>query len=416
VRRPLKVEIITIGNEVISGHIVDTNAAFLSDTAFSVGAQVTRIVSVGDDIKAIVEAMQEAMMRADLIVVTGGLGPTPDDLTTEAAAQALGRIRALHKEYVAILREKFQRWNLGFNPADERVAYLPDGAKPLPNPVGLCGFRLDEGEKTIFFLPGVHREVKELVRGSLLPFLREKMRGGNRIVRSLLFKIFGPTEARVKEIIQGIEGDMEMAYLPSFPEIHLRVVVRGTDEGEVEERSKRYADELVARLGAYLFGRGDEVMEGVMGRLLKEKGATIAVAESCTGGLIAHRITEIPGSSAYFLRGVVAYSSLAKEELLGVPHAMLERYGPVSREIAAQMAGGIRENSGATIGLATTGIAGPTGATLATPVGTVFIALATETILEVKQYDFFGDRHQIKLMASEVALDKARRYLLGIGL
>ncbi|OGP82011.1 MAG: hypothetical protein A2Z08_09235 [Deltaproteobacteria bacterium RBG_16_54_11] len=240
------------------------------------------------------------------------------------------------------------------------------------------------------------------------------MHGKKEIVRSALLKVFGPTEAEVKEILQGIGVGIEIAYLLSFPEIHLKVVVRGANKEEVEERHKRSEAEIAKRLGIYLFGRGDEVMEGVVGRLLREKKATIAVAESCTGGLIAHRITEIPGSSAYFLHGVVAYSNQAKEALLGVPLAILERYGPVSKEVAERMATGVRESSKATIGLATTGIAGPAGGTPATPVGRVFVALATEALREVKQYDLCDDRHRIKLMASELALDRVRRYLLGI--
>ena len=235
--------------------------------------------------------------------------------------------------------------------------------------------------------------------------------GGKKIVRSSLLKVFGPTEAQIKELLQGIGGGIELVYLPSFPEIHLKLVGWGANAREVEARLKRSEAEIADRLGIELFGRGTEVMEGVIGRLLREKSSTIAVAESCTGGLIAHRITEIPGSSDYFLLGVVAYSNQAKEALLGVSHSILTRYGPVSRETAEQMAAGVRERSGAAIGIATTGIAGPTGGTPETPVGRVFIVLATEALREVKQYDFIGDRHEIKLIASEVALDMVRRYL-----
>jgi nicotinamide-nucleotide amidase len=408
----LRVEIITIGNEVISGHIVDTNAAFLADTVFSLGAKITRLVSVGDDTEAIAETLREAMSRADLILVTGGLGPTPDDVTPEAAARALGKELTLHKEYLNTLKSNFRRWHLIFTPSDEKVAYLPEGAVQLPNPVGMCGFRLDEGNKSIFFFPGVPRELKGLIEESLRPFLREKMCGEKEVVRTSLLKIFGPTEAGVKETLQGIKGDIEVAYLPSFPEIHLRVIVRGTNEKEVEARLKCSDDEIAGRLGVYLFGKGDEVMEGVVGKLLREKKSTIAVAESCTGGLIAHRITEVSGSSDFFRQGVVAYSNQAKEELLGVPHSTLERIGPVSKETAQQMAQGIRERSKTTLGLATTGIAGPTGGSAINPVGRVFIALVAEDMVEVKEYDFFGDRHQVKFMTSEVALDRVRRYLI----
>jgi nicotinamide-nucleotide amidase len=410
----LKVEIITIGNEVISGHIVDTNAAFLADTVFSLGAEVTRVVSVGDEVEVIAETLREAMTRADLIVVTGGLGPTPDDRTPEAAALALGRELKVHKEYLDTLKAKFRTWKLNFTRSDEKQAQLPQGAEPLLNPIGLCGFKLEEGTKTIFFFPGVPRELKGLVEETLFPFVRERMRGGEVVVTSSLFKVFGLTEARVKELIQGITGNIELAYLPSFPEILLRLIVRGGDKKEVAARHKQCEEEISERLGAYLYGKDDEVMEAVVGRLLRERKATLAVAESCTGGLISHRITEVPGSSDYFLRGVVAYSNRAKEELLRVSPALLEHYGPVSRAVAEQMVKGVRESSGATVGVATTGIAGPTGGTPEAPVGRVFIALSAQDMSEVKQHDFFGDRQQIKVMASEVALDRVRRYLLGI--
>ena len=410
----LNVEIITIGNEVITGYIVDTNAAFLADTIFSLGAKITRIVSVGDEVDIIAEALREAMTRSDLILVSGGLGPTPDDRTPEAAAQALGRELTLHQEYLDTLKEKFRTWKLTFTRSDEKQARLPHGAEPLPNPIGLCGFKVEEGAKTIFFFPGVPREMKGIVAEALLPFLRGKIHGKEEIVRSTVFKVFGISEARAKELIEGITENVELAYLPSFPEIRVRVIVRGIDEEEVAALHTQCEKEFSERLGTYLYGKGDEVLESVVGRLLRARKATLAVAESCTGGLIAHRITEIPGSSDYFLRGVVAYSNKAKEELLGVQTEILEKYGPVSTEVVEQMARGVRESSGATVGVATTGIAGPTGGTPEIPVGRVYIALCAEDISEVKHHDFFGDRHAIKLMASAVALDRVRRYLLGI--
>jgi len=252
-----------------------------------------------------------------------------------------------------------------------------------------------------------------LVETSSLPFVPERIREEREVVRSSLLKVFGPTETEVKEILQGIEEGIDLAYISSFPELHLNVVVRGGEKKTVETRLKRTEDEIAERLGIHLFGKNDDVMEEVVGRLLREQGATIAVAESCTGGLIAHRITEVSGSSDYFLQGVVAYSNQAKEELLGVPRSTLEQCGPVSKETAHHMAHGVRERSKTTLGLATTGIAGPTGGSARNPVGRVFIALATEDMVEVQQYDFSGDRHEIKLIASEVALDRVRRYLIG---
>ena len=308
----MKVEIITIGNEVITGHIVDTNAVFLADTVFSLGARVTRIVSVGDEMEAISEALQEAMTRADLILVSGGLGPTPDDRTPEAAAQALGRKLTMHKEYLDALKAKFRTWNLTFTRSDEKQAILPQGADPLPNPIGLCGFKLEVGGKTIFFFPGVPRELKGIVEEALLPFLREKIRDGKEIVRSALFRVFGLSEARVKELIEDIKGNFELAYLPSFPEIRLRVIVRGVDAKEVAARHQQCAEEISERLGDYLYGTGDEVLESVVGKLLRERKATFAVAESCTGGLVGAVMTSVAGSSAWFRGGVIAYAEFGQ--------------------------------------------------------------------------------------------------------
>ena len=408
----MKIEIITVGDEVISGYIANTNATFLANTAYSLGAKVTRIVSVGDNAEAITETIQEAIKRVDVILVTGGLGPTPDDLTSQAAAQALRRGLVVHTGYLKNIKEKFQRWNLTFTPSDEKQALLPERAEPLPNPIGVCGFQLEEGGKPLFFFPGVSREVKTIAQGSLIPFIREKMQNEGTIVCSSLFKVFGPTESGVKELLKELEGDFELAYLPSFPEIHLKLTVQGNNPREVEAKHNTYAKELSKTLGIYCFGKDNDSMEGVVGTLLREKGMTISVAESCTGGLIAHRITEIPGSSDYFIQGAVVYSNQAKKDLLGVPSSILEKRGPVSKETATLMAKSIRKLSKTTLGVATTGIAGPTGDTLEIPVGRVFIALAAPDTLEVKQYDFFGDRSQIKLIASEVSLDRVRRYLL----
>ncbi|RLA98696.1 MAG: competence/damage-inducible protein A, partial [Deltaproteobacteria bacterium] len=357
----------------------------------------------------IVEVLREAMGMADVVLVTGGLGATPDDLTREAAALAFGRRLVLNEEYRESLKEKFREWGLDFTREEERQAFLPEGAVPLPNPIGICGFRMEAEGKVAFFFPGVPRELREMVKGSLVPFLQERAEGASF---SKLFKVFGPTESGVKELLEGFEGDFTLAFLPSFPEIHLRLTLRGRDREELLKEMEGLEEELRGRLGLHLFGTEDDTMEKVVGELLRERGATIATAESCTGGLVAHRITEVPGSSDYFEGGVVSYSNRAKVELLGVPEEILGRHGAVSEETARLMAQGIRERRRTTFGLSTTGIAGPTGGTPEAPVGRIFIALATKDHVEVRRYDLFGDRGQIKLLASEIALDRVRRFLL----
>jgi nicotinamide-nucleotide amidase len=405
-------EIITIGNEVLSGVTLDTNAGYLVHTMSSVGAVVTRITTVGDDVREIAAVLRDAMGRAQTIVVTGGIGPTPDDVTAEAAARALGKPLVIHENFLESVRKRFDRAHLTFTTSDERFALLPEGAEPLHNPVGIAGFKLETDTHTLFFLPGVPREVHEILEQSIIPFLTEQARSEGLITSVIYGRVFGRTESGVKELLEGMTGDFELTYLPAFPELRLRLVIRGNDEQDVRDRHVDCEAELRRRLGTFLYAVGDETMETVLGKLLKERGLTLSIAESCTGGLIGHRITEVPGSSDYFMRGLVVYSNDAKEELLGVPQEILARYGAVSKETATLMAREVRTRSKTAIGLSTTGIAGPTGGTSEKPVGRVYIALDAPDYEEVKEFDFFGDRHQIKLMTSQVALDRVRRYIL----
>lgn len=408
----MKSEIITIGNEVLSGLTLNTNARYLAEEISLAGLLVTRVVTVGDDLREITAAIREAMGRAEVIIVTGGLGPTPDDLTAEAAAAALNTKLKLHEGYLATIREKFARWHLTLTASDERQARIPELGEPLQNPVGVCGFMIDDMNHTFFFLPGVPREVKSIMQKAVMPYLHQKMGQDALVIRTSLLKVFGPTEAQVREMLKELDDEIDIAYLPSFPEVRLRLTVRGRNGDEVHQQLSRHEDLMEQKLGVVLYSKKNEPLEAVVGDLLRERGATIAVAESCTGGLIGHRITEIPGSSDYFMRGLVVYSNDAKEELLGVPHDILEKHGAVSRETAALMAQGVRTRGATTIGLATTGIAGPTGGTPEKPVGRVYIAVVAPEFEEVKEYDLFGDRHQVKLLTSQLALDRVRRYLL----
>ncbi len=406
----MEAQIVTIGEELLSGATLDTNSRFLAETLHRFGIRVRKIVTVGDELEGIVRALREAAQGAELVLVTGGLGPTPDDRTREAAAEAFDLRLLLHEDYLRELKEKFAAWGLTFTETDEAQAQLPEGAEIIPNPLGLCGFRLQVRGCHLFFFPGVPKELRSMVQGTLIPFLSERSGGETVLVR--LLKCFGPTESQVKELLEGLSGPFELAFLPSFPEIHLRLTVRGGTPEEAAGHLSAYEAEIRRRLGLHLFGSGDDTMEKVVGQLLRERGATIATAESCTGGLVAHRITEVPGSSDYFQGGVVSYSEEAKGRFLGVPREVLGRFGAVSAPCAEAMAKGVRERFGTTFGVSTTGVAGPTGGTPEHPVGTVFIGMAVGDRVEVKRYRFFGDRSQVKLMASEVALDRVRRFLL----
>ena len=260
----MKAYVITVGNELLEGFTLNTNASFLGQVLSSHGVRVVRMTSVGDRREEIVEALREAMGMADIVLVTGGLGPTPDDLTREAAALAFGRRLVLNEEYRQSLKEKFREWGLDFTSEEERQAFLPEGAVPLPNPVGICGFRMEAEGRVAFFFPGVPRELREMVKGSLVPFLQER---AGEAVLSRLFKVFGPTESGVKELLEGFEGDFTLAFLPSFPEIHLRLTLRGRDREELFRKMDGLEEELRGRLGLHLFGTEDETMEKVVGEL-----------------------------------------------------------------------------------------------------------------------------------------------------
>ena len=405
----MRIEIVIVGDEILEGLIAEANAQYLCAVLSQWGLRPRRIVTVGDELEAIVEALKDSFDRSDLVIVTGGLGPTPDDLTREAAAQAFGLPLRRHEGYLEQIRKKFQERNLPFTEAEEAFALLPEGAEILPNPIGLCGFRLKISGRHLFFLPGVPREVRAIVKESLLPFLQG---AGALGMAQKVIKCFGLTEGQAKELLKDLKGPFKVAYLPQLPELHIKVRVEVSCQREAQRVLQEVVDEIRRRLGINVFGMDEDTLEGVLGGLLRERGFSLATAESCTGGLVAHRITQVPGSSEYFLGGVVSYSNESKERELGVPAEVIRVHGAVSAECASAMAEGVRLRFGSTFGISTTGIAGPAGGTPEKPVGTVFIALDAGSHKEVKGYRFFGDRNQIKLMASEVALDRLRRFLL----
>lgn len=402
-------EILIIGNELLEGRTFDRNSRFLSSQLKNLGITVKRITVLGDEVEEVKEVLQRAKGRSHLVFVTGGLGVTPDDVTREAVSNAFGLRLVKDEAYLRKLHGKFKEYHLPWGEADEKFALLPEGAEVLPNPLGLCGFKLSIDDTEFFFLPGVPEEVEAIFKEGILPFLKGKTSG---FVARRTFKCFGLTEGKFLELISDIKGPFDVSYLPVFPEVHLELTVKAGSEKEAEEVLNRYHSALAERLGLFLFGTDSDTMESVVGKLLRERGLTLSTAESCTGGLIAHRLTEVPGSSEYFLGGIVSYSNQSKMRDLSVSKKTLEEQGPVSRECALEMAKGVRRRFGTSFGLATTGIAGPTGGTEGTPVGTVFIAWSAEGKEEVKRYRFFGSRNQIKLMASEVALDRIRRFLL----
>lgn len=409
----MKVEIITIGDELCSGSVQDTNATFISSHLHTIAIEVTKVTTVGDDTEKIVEALRSVQQKVSFVIVTGGLGPTVDDITTQASANAFRRKLLFNKHALKTMEERFQQFGRTMSPHNIKQAYLPSGATIVPNPIGTaCGFSLAKSNTLFIFLPGVPREMKRMFEESVIPLIK-KEQPETSIIRSSVLKIFGKTESycdqRLSDLIKS-EKEITFAFLPHYPEISLKLTMRGQDKKYIEKKLKAVERKVTKILGDIIFGKNEETLEAVVGNLLRSQGATIAVAESCTGGLITHRLTNVPGSSDYLERSIIAYSNKAKKDLLKVPATTLNRFGAVSKETAESMAKGVRKLSKTTFGLAVTGIAGPTGGTPEKPVGTVFISIAHGRQVTTQKCRFYGDREQIKFMTSQYALDMVRRH------
>ena len=413
----MKVEIITVGNELTTGEIVDTNAAYMAGLLTEKGFEVTYITTIGDDEGHIEDALIRAQEHAEAIIVSGGLGPTADDITASSAAKALGRRLIMDKKVLEAIRSRFAERGLEMPLANEKQALFPQEAEVIPNPLGTApGFILRQKGRAYIFLPGVPRELNYLFKESVLPLLERERREAT-FFGSRTLKAFGLTESAIADRLRdlNLEGSpASLAYLPRFPENHVKITVRGKSPEEVEKSLREMENIIRGKLSGRIFAVDQETLEEIVGDLLRSHQAMLAVAESCTGGLIAHRLTNIPGSSDYFERGVVVYSNRAKIELLKVPDDLLAAVGAVSGPVAEKMAVGVRQISGATLGLAVTGIAGPGGGSAEKPVGTVFIALASPRGTVSKKYQFWGDRAQIKSISAHTAIDWVRRFFLNI--
>jgi nicotinamide-nucleotide amidase len=413
----MHVEIITIGNEVLSGRTVDTNFAFLSRALEAVHVQVAWHATVGDTAGQIAEALRHALGRADAVIMTGGLGPTPDDLTRKAVATVLRRPLQLDEAVLADVRERAKRSRRRIPVSIESQALLPRGAEAWKNPVGTApGLLLMASGRPVILLPGVPAEMEALAAQFVVPWLQKR---AGRVVETFTLRTSGVWESMLHERIgkapQKWTG-ATLAYLPSYFGVDLRVTVSGTDEAAVREVTGRAYEELKRLVAPVVYAEGAATIEQVVGELLVEKGWRIAVAESCTGGLVSKRLTDVPGASRYLDRGFVTYSNRSKVELLGVSERDLEAHGAVSAPIAEQMAKGARARAGAEVGVGVTGIAGPGGGTDEKPVGTVFIALSTPEGEVVRDYRIVSTRTAVRERTAQQALDLVRRRLLGLPL
>lgn len=406
-------EILTIGDELLRGDLADTNGAWLAARLFRLGISVERIVSLGDPLDPLVEYLTGAIQRGRLVLVTGGLGPTEDDRTSEAVARAAAAPLELRQPVLDALHERFERSGFVFTTNNEKQAHLPRGAVLVPNPRGTApGFMVRAGRARIVCMPGVPSEMKGMFEETVAPLLAQELEGV-RPARTRVLRTFGMGESQIDQRLTGLleeigggEAQLSLHYRTSFPENHVMLVVSGGEEARAEELLDRFEEEARRRLGErVVYGVDDTTFSDAVVAALREAGATVALAESCTGGLAADLLTGASGSSAVFELGVVTYSNRFKHRILGVPEQVLEQHGAVSQECVLAMARGVRELAGATFGVAISGIAGPTGGSPDKPVGTVHFALCHEGGARHVERRFpWKERRRIKEISAHVAL------------
>ena len=411
----LRAEIIAIGSELLTPYRTDTNSLWLTERLNAVGIEVQIKTIVGDDEAILEESVRDAIKRSEVIISTGGLGPTEDDITRKVFARVAGRQLMLDYEVLEGIRERFASRGYQMTPNNERQALIPKGAVVLPNPNGTApGIKLEHEGKLIILLPGPPRENQPMFMNHILADL-ERLSRGVRIAKRKL-KVTGLGESALDDMIAPIYKDYtnpSTTILFTDSEIEIHLTATAETAGRAEEIAAELADKLEEKLGYYVYSTTGESLEEVVGHRLRLKQFTVATAESCTGGLLAERITQVPGASDYFLGTIVSYSNDAKMRLLEVPERLLDTFGAVSGEVAEAMARAVKDKFGATIGISITGTAGPGGGTDSVPVGTVYIGLADDVLTSNRRLVLPGDRHLVRWRCSTAALEMVRRrYLL----
>jgi nicotinamide-nucleotide amidase len=410
----LTAEIIAIGSELLAPDRSDTNSLWLTEKLNRLGIEVKLKTIVGDDDARLEEAIKDATRRSKVVITTGGLGPTEDDITRKVTARALGRRLLLDENVLAEIRQRFQAFGVTMPERNSRQAMVIENAEVLPNPNGTApGLFIDHVGTAIVLLPGPPREMRPMFENHVSERLSSRA-GSLKVVRRMM-RVAGLGESAVDEKIAPVYTQYEnpqTTILFNQSEIEIHLTARGRTEKEADALLDRLSEQIEERLGNSVFSFAGETMEEVVGLKLSVGGYTLSVAESCTGGLLAQRITDVPGSSKYFIEGVVAYANEAKMKTLGVEPILLLEHGAVSAPVAEAMAEGIRERSGTDFGLAITGIAGPDGGTEEKPVGLVYIALANDNTTENRKLKLPGDRQLIRWRASQAALDLLRRRLI----
>ena len=406
-------EIIAIGDELTSGRIMNTTSGYAARKLFDAGHTIHAMSTIGDSPELIGEALIRAIGRVDFIIVTGGLGSTDDDITNVAVSQALNRPTMPDLTILAWIREHLSTRRVSRHNPLEKLAWLPGGAESLEPESRVAGYQLVHDNTPIFFLPGVPDEMKDLMTRIVLPKLMAWQEEAVLQTLQRIYKVFGLAESEINRRITtlALPADIKIGYYPVYPDVHVGITSRTTDHRTGNNQFEATCAELERVLGDAVYGRDADELEAIVGQKLLQANLSLGIAESCTGGLLAHRITRVPGSSRYFLGGAVAYANQLKEAMLGVDTALIEQFVAVSEETAQAMADGLRARCGADITLSITGIAGPDGGTVDKPVGTVFIGISSSMGARVESNKFSGDRNRIQTSAAQAGLNMLRLYL-----
>jgi nicotinamide-nucleotide amidase len=411
----MKAEIISIGSEILRGQITDTNANFIAQKLAELSIDLNYISAVGDNQKMLLSLLKKALSRSNLIITTGGLGPTEDDITYQVIAKTLHLKLIKSPEAEKNLKRILRSIKIKLSPSNLKQAYLPEGAKVIINKYGTApAMILEKDNKILSSFPGVPYEMKKLIEENLIPYLKEKF-PPSVIKKSKTLKITGLGEASVNELIRNYineQTNFSFGIYANPEDIQIQITTQAPTKKEVDQLLQFSSNQLTKILGNYVYGTDQQSLEEVVGNLLKAKNIKVAVAESCSGGMLGEMITNIPGSSEYFQGGVISYNAKIKEELLKVPQEIIKKYGEVSEQVARLMAEGVRKCCYSDIGISITGIAGPGGATEKKQVGLVYMALANGKKTLIQKHQLFGNRQQIRLKASRRALNLLRMYLI----
>lgn len=407
-------EIIAIGSELLTPERTDTNSLWFTERLNEIGVEVKLKTIVGDDKSRLEETIRDAIKRSDIVITTGGLGPTEDDVTRPVAARAIGRELVYHTDIEDHLRERFRNWGREMPEINKRQAFVIEGADVLPNPNGSAGGMLVEiDDKVLAIFPGPPRENQPMFTDHVFPKL--KALSGDVLVRKRILRVTGMGESAIDEAIAPIYQeykDVQTSILFSKSEVEVHISASASDESKANATLDELANKIAAKLGIAVFATNGETMEHVIAKLLTDRGETVSTVESCTGGLIARRLTELAGSSKYFIEGAVTYSNEAKVRTVKVRQETLDKFGAVSKETAEEMARGMRERADTDYAISVTGIAGPDGGSEEKPVGTVWFGLADRENVKTMRFVFPGDRYLIRWRSSQAALDLLRRTLL----